>query len=368
MTSQPLTVLMSPASGGTGGNPYIDQLVDSLGASGAVVEDFTRRGLLGAPHVVHVHWPMHLVRPQPSLGAVLDVAKVLGLIACARVRGSALVWTAHDLEPHEGFPSPLHSAFHRLFLQQVDHVIVLSDQGASTLTDRWPVLRGVPMTKVPHGHYRDWYPPALPKDQARAALGIGGDKTVHLAFGQIKRYKNLVELAEVWGRGAGPDEELHVVGEVWDHGLDQELARAARSDARIHLHLGRADDAEVSLWHSAADAVVLAYAKGTPLNSGAAMLALSFGLPVVVRRSPTMQELGDVVGDEWLLQCDGPADGLAALRHRRHPPPSTAPAGMERYEWSAIGSGTLVAYRAALRSPRWRALARGRAARRRAGA
>lgn len=362
MTGEQLTVLMSPAIGGTGGNPYIDQLVTSVEACGAVVEDFTRRALLDAPDVVHVHWPMHLIRPRPSPGAVLDAAKVLGLIALARARGSALVWTAHDLEPHEGFPSRLHSAFHALFLQQVDRLVVLSEQGASTLLARWPVLRGIPMTRVPLGHYRDWYPPALAKDEARAALGIPGGATVHLTLGQVKRYKNLVELAGVWGEGAGPGEELHVVGEVWDHGLDEELARAAEADPRIHLHLGRASDAEVSLWHSAADAVVLVYAQGTPLNSSAAMLALSFGLPVVVRRSPTMQELADVVGDDWLLQCDGPADGLAALRHRlRHPPSSAAPAGMEQYEWSAIGAGTLAAYRAALRSPRWPALPRRRA-------
>lgn len=348
-STQGLVVLMSPASGGPGGNPYVDRVAAEVRARSARVDDFTRRRLLRVPDVIHVHWPMSLIGPQASFATVLDILKVLGSTAYARWQGSVLVWTAHDLEPHEGFPSRLHAAFYASFLRQVDHVIMLSDRGASALAARWPTIAGRSSTTVPHGHYRDCYPPALPRAQARRILGVPQGRTVHLAFGQIRRYKDLVRLVQSWGEGRTEGEELHIVGEVKDAELEQDLVGTSRAVEGVHLHFGRADESSVSLWHSAADAVVLTYADGTTLNSGAAMLGLSFGLPVLVRRSATMQELAAVVGEEWLLQCWGPGDGLPLLRERLSRTPSrSGPAGFERFEWAAVGAGTVNAYRTAM--------------------
>ena len=116
-------------------------------------------------------------------------------------------------------------------------------------------------------------------------------------------------------------------------------------DARIHLHLRHVPTEEVQTFFGAADLVALPYRE--ILNSGTALLALSFNRPVLVPSKGAMAELQALVGSDWVRTYEGelttgnlrqPCNGL----NRRIDPelrPSIA------LDWNRVGERTLAAYR-----------------------
>jgi glycosyltransferase involved in cell wall biosynthesis len=315
------------------------------------VQAFTRRRLLHRYDVVHVNWPQFLVRwGNRSEGA--DVIKVLSLLALSRHRGAVLVLTGHDLEAHEhaGRRLWLQRLFMSRFVAMVDGLISHGDAATAALIDRYPALSGVPVLVVPHGHYRNVYPPVLSRAVARAQLGLDPQATVYLCVGQIRRYKNLTQFARTFAADASGQEHLVVAGEVRDERLGNELSELALSTPRVKFRPGVVPSDELATLHGAADAVVLPYRRRSVLHSGAAIMALSFDRPVVVTDSPTMRELQAVVGSAWVCCADAnPASVLetarAAVRFAR-----TDRAPLDQLGWDTIGQGVANFYASLLQT------------------
>ena len=112
----------------------------------------------------------------------------------------------------------------------------------------------------------------------------------------------------------------------------------------------------MQLFLNAADLVVLPYRE--VLNSGAALLALSFNKPVLTSDAGALPELREQVGAAWveLYPESLTADVLdTALQWAVGTPrPTTAP--LEFADWSEIAQATIAAYRCVLasRDPRQR--------------
>ncbi len=347
MSSPRLSVLASPSDTGAGGNPYIDLLYGGLREQGVEVRSFDRRGLLGRPDVVHVHWPSALVRWDSGPQAAADVVKVLGGLLVARLRGSRLVWTGHDLAPHEMARPRLHAFYFRCFLQLVDLWISLTPEAARLLVQRYPRLRRKPMRVVAHGTYGDSYGTKPSRDEADRRLGVHGAAGMRfLLLGQLRPYKNAESLIGDFLRLAGPEDRLLVAGEVrGDTGLADRLRSAAGGDRRVVLRLGRVPEDEVALWHASADVVVLPYDTRSALNSGAVMLALALTTPVVAVDSTINRELQRRVGERWVrLFSGGTEQALEVARRLAGEIPSGGP-DLSEFAWEGVVSGTLDAYR-----------------------
>jgi beta-1,4-mannosyltransferase len=298
-----IRVLASPAESGTDGNPYVSLLYQGMADRSIRVEPFNRRLLLTRPDVVHVHWPAYLVDWTRPLGASLAAAKVLALLWISRRRGTRLIWTAHDLEPHDLLRPRLQLLYMSVFMRLVDHVILLSPGAETLVKRRWPTLEDTPTTVIPHGHYLDAYPDtAVHRAEYRTMLSVPPDEPLALILGQVRPYKNLPALL----RARDPSHpHVIVVGEPKPPELGRELSQLAQLSPALHLVLRRVDPDEVTAWHAAADVVVLPYASPSVLNSGAAILALSLGVPVVARMTPVMSDLRSVVGSDWMSLVEG---------------------------------------------------------------
>jgi glycosyltransferase involved in cell wall biosynthesis len=103
---------------------------------------------------------------------------------------------------------------------------------------------------------------------------------------------------------------------------------------------------EIELYVTAADLIVLPYAD--ILNSGSAILGLSFDRPILVPDIGAMPELRRCVGNEWVRTYQGEIDP-GKLREALAwaiscPRESKAP--LEEFGWAAIGEQTLAAYQA----------------------
>lgn len=293
---------MSPAPRVLKDNPYLVELFGEAGWDDVHISAFSLKALMRRPDVVHIHFPHHLVDWEKPLGAPFDVVTVLVSLWVARRRGVAVVWTGHDLAPHELRRPWLWRLYNRLFLSQVDLLISLSDGATELLRERYPQLRTMPVEVIPHGHYCNHYmAPAEPELFAKQ-LGLD-QRPVLLSFGLLRPYKNIPGLIRAWRRLPGPRPQLIVAGRPIDPELEAEIRQAADGASDIYLLLRYVDAAEVPTIFASADAVVMPYAVGSALNSGAAHLALSMGTPVVVNDTPVNRDLQDFFGQEWVWLC-----------------------------------------------------------------
>ena len=339
-----MRVLVLPATPDANGNPYVALLNDRLRADGVVIDHVSGSRLLSRPDAVHVHWPEQLLRTDGACALAYSAGKFLLLIALARVRGAVLIWTAHNLQPHESRHKGLMGAFMALFVAQVDLVVGLTAGSRALLVTRYPLLKRRPFVVIPHGHYRDAYPGGdRERTASRRRLGLSPARRTLLTLGNIRQYKNIAEVVDTFVHTRDTDAQLAVVGRLASEALGQEIETARAGDERVHLHLSAATPEEVVAWHAAADVVVLAYNASSSLNSGAALLALSLDRPVVMPDGPTAQELRAQVGPEWVIPVQGdPADFLDAALSAITPEGSRP--SLDHLDWERLARQTLAAY------------------------
>ncbi|MTD12750.1 glycosyltransferase [Nakamurella sp. YIM 132087] len=313
-------------------NPYLAQLWDSIGGQVVPLTFSWRDAVLGRFDVLHVHWPELLLRSGSPLKRWLR--RVLLLVVLLRIRTGprALVRTVHNLRPHEE-GNRTERALLRLF-------------------DRWTTLfvTLVPSTPLPvpgaaraviaHGDYTQWF----------AGLDVPAQVPGRLGYvGLLRSYKGVDVLLHEFAALSGDGLSLRVVGKAQDPAIAAQVTAAVAADRRISARLEYVDDPTMAVEIGRSALVVLPYR--AMHNSGAALLALSLGRPILVPDNEINRDLAAEVGPGWVHLFDGEltagalAGALAAVAENDR---SDAP-DLSARQWDAVGAAHVEGYRAALR-------------------
>jgi beta-1,4-mannosyltransferase len=292
-------------------NPYLPRLMRELGARGFEDVNEWRFGG-GAARLepgdwVHFHWPGAKLQTPLRFHYRWNVYRFRRQLDRLRARGIRLCWTAHNLLPHDD-PFPQLAREARLaLLEAVEHVFVHFPGALTRLADElgW---RG-PSTVIPHGHYADDYPAPPERGPARAALGLAEDAFVVLLLGALRPYKGIAEAVAAFQAIARASDRMIVAGRP-EGRVGAELA-AARSDPRVLVNARLVPGAEMVQMLAAADAFVLAHR--VFFTSGSAVLATSFGLPIV---GPAEEHLASFGGEPRLWDAPPTREGLAGALER----------------------------------------------------
>jgi glycosyltransferase involved in cell wall biosynthesis len=256
----------------------------------------------------HLHWEDAAYRNEPDAAAAAAAAeRFVADLERLVDSGAGLLWTVHNEAPHDDRFPEVQARLRPALVALADRVHLHSLAAAGWARD----ALGVPperLVVVPHGNYRPRFHP-LDGDPAasRAALGIPAEARVLLLFGRLDAYKGGAELLRTFAGRDRPGLWLILAGRQVAP-LDEPLAALPEAlRARIVVEPGPVPDARVPLLFHAADALVAPYR--AVLTSGAAMLALSLGRPVV---GPALPGLTDLVADgvEGLLYDPLDPDGL----------------------------------------------------------
>ena len=328
-------------------NPYTASLYAEMGRD-VKVEEFSMLSLRRRHDIWHIHWPEALLNIPNAALAMAKLTAFLTMIDWVRLRGGKIVWTVHNLKAHDDLHPSLEAWFVPRYLRRVDGVISLSETALQMALEKFRLLRGLPAAVIRHGHYRNQYPEA-PAD-ARSRIGIEADKRIVLFFGEIRGYKNVDTLVRAFRDVRDDRAFLLIAGRPKDAALGARIAKEAARDARVRIELGYVEPAHVGRYFGAADLVVLPYRY--ILNSGAAVLALSFNRPVLVPDLGSMGELAADFGDEWVRTYRGDVDAAkleSALEWVGQLRPPQCPMPHE-YQWETIRSQTLGFYRRVLDS------------------
>lgn len=292
------------------GNPYCDLLyrrVAELGTRLAEEPELSARWLVRnrrGVQVLHLHWPELYYRGRGGRVTARSAAGFLAALVVARALGYRIVWTVHNALPHERRGAADRAL--RWVLCRTARLVVHGESARLALK-----RAGRDAAVVPHGHYIDAYPHAVDQREARRQLGLAADEIVLVCFGQLRPYKGIPELLQAFAELHEPGVRLVVAGRAVDPDLGARVAKAAAGDPRIVAHPTHVADADVQLYFEAADWVVLPYRD--VLTSGSALLALSFGRPVV---APRLGCLADLDEGDGVLRYDPshPCALAAALR------------------------------------------------------
>ncbi len=269
--------------------------------------------------VVHLHWLEYVVSvdPRPILGlarTVVRATRVISALAVLRMRGVGVVWTVHNLRPHEPKRPRIEYAVAEGVYLLADAVIVHSAYAAARVTERFRGRRGRSPHVIPHPNYIGAFPAGGPAvEELAERLGLVPASYTYLAFGQVRRYKRLSLLAEQFSRLPEPGIRLLIAGRPNDAAEVEVLRSRARADPRIVLWLERIPDELVLALHAACDAAVIAHED--VFSSGAMLLALSCGLPVVAPATGSARELFEGPAVE-LFDAGGLAQALTRVRAR----------------------------------------------------
>ncbi|HLI61644.1 MAG TPA: glycosyltransferase family 4 protein [Solirubrobacteraceae bacterium] len=304
-------------------------------------------------NVVHLHWLEYIVTVEGgSIGGwvrtLVRTTRLLASLLVLRTRGVGIIWTVHNLMPHEASRPRIQRFIAHATYLLCDEVIVHSDYAAARVRTTFRGARRRSIHVIPHANYVGAHPPAAESPDAfRDRLGVPRNAYVYLCFGQIRRYKRLTHLAEAFGRLPDEDARLLIVGNAVDSEEAARLDTLAAKDPRILLRPGHVPDELVASIHAATDAAVIAYRD--VFSSGALMLALSHGVPVVAPRSGTVSELFAPPAVEFFDGSDDDLrDALTRVRSRRGPEQAEAALrAAHAHSWSEAGRRTALVYRLA---------------------
>jgi glycosyltransferase involved in cell wall biosynthesis len=272
-----------------GSNPFQTMLFSQLGRVGAApspVRDLTAYLSESAPagRVLNVHWTTPVLgRADSDQDARERVAALARGVEAFRAGGGRLVWTVHNVLPHETVHLEEEIEVSRILADHADLLHVLSDE---TVAAAAPHYRLDPdrLVCIPHSSYLGIYPDWISRAGARRRLGLEAGDRVMVTLGQIRPYKGLDGLLDYLEHEGARDPALRllVAGSLGRHPDGPALEARLEAMPRVVAQPRRVRDDEVQVWLRAADLAVLPYLK--VLNSGSFLLAESFGLPVVAPR------------------------------------------------------------------------------------
>lgn len=312
-----------------GHTKFVDQMVGM--DNPAVVHRFFswKNAIFGRYDVFHAHWPELTIRGKTAGRRFLRRRYMDAFLLRATLLRTPIVRHLHNVTPHE--PG---SAGERRSLRRFDRatdVYIRLNPTTVPPTDR-------PVVTALHGHYRSAY----------AAHPLPASETGRLLyFGIIRPYKGVDHLAATFSALDRHDLRLRIVGSPSVGQREMVEGHCAR-DPRITATIRYVSDAELVDEVGRAELVILPYAEMH--NSGAILVAMSLGRPVLAPRTPSNSALSEEVGPGWILEYDGdltPETISAALETVRRSERSNEPNLAER-DWDHVGRIIEGAYRRAI--------------------
>jgi glycosyltransferase involved in cell wall biosynthesis len=285
-------------------NPYTARIYRAMDRSAVKVTDWSlARALLGRWDIVHVHWP-ETVFDHSLPEALLTTRTLLRAVDHARRRGARLVWTVHNLHAHGERHPRAEAEFWREWITRLDGILALTEAGLDAARTAQPGLADVPSVVVPHPHYRGVYRDDASRDAARLRLGLPATAPVLAFFGRVAAYKGIPELVEAFRTLSNPDARLVIAGAPLLAEDRRRMTSWSDRDARIRTVPSFIPPDEVQDYFRAANLVVLPFRE--ILNSGSAILSLSFDRRVLAPARGAMVELAAQTGARWVQTYDGP--------------------------------------------------------------
>lgn len=291
--------------------------------------------------LLHLHWPEWFGLDDPAMHEEL--------VARLADRGIPVVWTAHNLTPHERRPE-VHDPLYQRWADTAAAVIHHTAWGRDRMLARYSFRPDCEHVVIPHGHFGATFAAArtIPRADAERALGLAPAAIRIGLVGAPRVDKRVDEFLA--GVAAGGRDDVQVV--CWSLGFGQ----TAPDDPRIAIAetYREVDPYGYALRLAACDAIALPFdPEGDMLATGTVFDAIGLGIPALVSDWPFLTE---TLGAAGIPAGHTASDVTAALDALTVEDLARARTAMDalrpRYEWDAIADATFALFeRTILRAP-----------------
>ena len=313
-------------------NPYILLLKEALECQGLTVKIEYKLNLLWVVikrktcDCIHLHWLKYQYSPSQKNGKLKLLKKLIELrivkiifdffslfdfifsLLLAKATGKIIVFTVHDLHDF-GIKSirlkrQLEIARNIVF-RLSDKIHVHNQYTKKQVEQRYNRKTGIYV--IPHGNYIGYYSNTVTKSEARKHLGLNDGNFVYLFLGLIRPYKGVDHLIETFLKMSNSNTWLLIAGRVFGiNNYESRLDELTKGNCRIKLFLDFIPEKDVQIFLNACDVFVLPYRDIT--TSGAALLAMSFGRPIIAPKISSFKEV--ISSKNGILYDTEKLDGL----------------------------------------------------------
>lgn len=242
--------------------------------------------------VLHLHWLTPYLKGKTYLTRLFYSLKLIFDLWLIRFKGIKLVWTIHNYLSHNAQFPKLELWLRKRVSNLADEIIVHNYSSAKYLQQVKQINSQISskLTVIPHGHYRDIYPSAIPQIEARAKLNLPINGYLYLNLGMIRPYKGIENLVQVWqsNQTIFQAHTLLIAGKPIDATYEAKITELTSNGNKIIFHPDFIPSERMHLYFSAADVVVLPFTN--ILTSGSLILAMSYQKPIIAPRQGGITE------------------------------------------------------------------------------
>ena len=174
-----------------------------------------------------------------------------------RARGVRIVWTAHNLYPHDGGKGAAVHRFARWFIVRIAHRIFVHGPSAAAIVRAEFKIDDERLRLIPHGNWIDTYPNTIGRLEARQRLGLPESAHVFLFIGLCKPYKGLDALIDAMV-SLEPGSVLVIAGKFFSATYQAAISAMAErlGPQKVLIRPGFVDYRDLQVFLNAADTVV----------------------------------------------------------------------------------------------------------------
>jgi len=283
------------------GHHYDDSLYGPLAGRvlplAAPIGTFAQRRVdLDQLDALHLHWPEWF--------ALDDLDEHRRLIALLADRRIPVVWTAHNLTPHDKRRA-VHDPIYQAWAESVDAVIHHSSWGEARMRERYRFAPSTRHVVIPHGHFGSLHEAAArrPRAELEAELGLAPCRWRIGLLGAPRAEKKVQAFLE--GVAASTRDDLQVV--CWSLGPDDEVPPDPRIAVAEPYEMADADLYARRL--ASCDLLALPFdPDGEMLATGVASDVVGIGLGALVSEWGYLTELLGPAG----IPCGHTTSSIAA--------------------------------------------------------
>ncbi len=306
--------------------PIADRVVGMPSPLGVMADPATD---LDDVELLHLHWPEWFGFDDPA--AHRD------LIATLADRGIPVVWTAHNLTPHDRQPE-VYDPIYQQWADTADAVIHHSEWGRTRMLERYQFRADCRHEVILHGHFGELWPLAttLTRADAEARLGLPPAGIRIGIVGAPRVDKRVIEFLN--GFAACKRDDLQVV--CWSLRIDE----TAPVDDRIAIaqHYRGANEAIYATRLAACDVLAFPFdPDGDMLATGTVADAIGVGIPALVSDWPYLTEMLGAAGIPCGQTRESVTTAIEALTSEQVESARQATVALRpQFEWAPLAQRT----------------------------
>lgn len=246
---------------------------------------------IGIPAIYHLHWLHELTKNAANVEeAEMAINEFEALIKRIKTSNAQLIWTVHNLLPHDSRWPQQDRKIHEIVAEASDVIHVMTSDSIDQVSDMYELPKDKTI-QTPHPSYESTFDDTPTKKESRETLRFSSHARVVLAFGAILDYKGYDELMiafdHLWMESRYVI--LLIAGQPSDGELAKRIKNWASSRPMAKVDIRRIPKERMDIYFKSADLVVCPYR--ISLNSGVAMMAASHKKLVVGPDFGTFREL-----------------------------------------------------------------------------